>query len=474
MPSAVLSPESASGRVPRKQGAAYTLGSVPGSVVEHAILYLSGPIFCVMQGMSPVVVGNVLSFTRLTDAVLEPWFANVSDNLRSRFGRRMPFVAFGGLFASLLFVTLFNFPRDLTAGGYAVYYGILVTLFYVAYAAFSVGYGALLPEMTHLSTERARLSGLQSTVRTAVIFMTVWALPFSQSTFFPDAVTGIHAYGWVLGLLALLGTLLVLRHVPEHRPENLSRQIKQPFRESVMQTLRIRAIYPVVTVQILLGMSVYLPQALGYYVMVYYVCGGDQKAGAMLTAVSSTTWIVSSLLLTVPLVRFVNGFGRERSLVLFGIVMMVAAAISIPCKYPGAFWVACLPTLLLAPSWNVVCVIVSAQSMDIIEWDELQGGRRREAMVMSVVSLVNKAILALAFGLATYLLLFCGFKIDQGAAQAPGVYWHMRLGMAGVPIICVLGALLAARRIKITEVRAAEIRAELERRRVLTPAAVPA
>jgi len=58
---------------------------------------LSASIFVTGMGMSPAHIGWVFLVFRLWDACLDPFMGWISDNTRSRWGRRRPWVLIGGI-----------------------------------------------------------------------------------------------------------------------------------------------------------------------------------------------------------------------------------------------------------------------------------------------------------------------------------------------------------------------------------------
>src|SRR5688500_4133321 len=94
-------------RVPLPQKIVYGLGTVHdmwGHWLYHTIAYL---VFNIYLGMSPALVGIALMLNRLFDAFSDPFFGWLSDNTRSRFGRRRPFLLIGGILAGVLLPGLF-------------------------------------------------------------------------------------------------------------------------------------------------------------------------------------------------------------------------------------------------------------------------------------------------------------------------------------------------------------------------------
>jgi GPH family glycoside/pentoside/hexuronide:cation symporter len=102
---------------------------------------------------------------------------------------------------------------------------------------------------------------------------------------------------------------------------------------------------------------------------------------------------------------------------------------------------------------------------DVCDYDELQTHERREGMFGSIFWWVVKLGMALALAGGGFLLNATGFDVALEGNQAADTIYMMRLFDVIVPIITTLLAMWAIAAFPITEERAHEIRAELEKRR---------
>jgi GPH family glycoside/pentoside/hexuronide:cation symporter len=80
-------------RVAISQKVAYGLGAMVTIVAVNSVVQLTSLVYVVGLGVSAVWIGYAQAFPRLWDALIDPFVGNLSDNFRSRFGRRIPFPA---------------------------------------------------------------------------------------------------------------------------------------------------------------------------------------------------------------------------------------------------------------------------------------------------------------------------------------------------------------------------------------------
>src|SRR5437868_113985 len=66
-------------------------GGLPIMFGQLSVKAMAAPVYQMMMGVNPTRLGLALALPRLWDAFIDPLVGNLSDNCRSRFGRRRPF-----------------------------------------------------------------------------------------------------------------------------------------------------------------------------------------------------------------------------------------------------------------------------------------------------------------------------------------------------------------------------------------------
>ena len=96
-------------RIPFQQKAAYAVGMLVNNL-QAAALPAMMIVLNLGLGMSPILVGIIGFIPRIFDAVSDPLMGYISDNTRSRWGRRRPYILFGALIAGLVFAAMWQVP----------------------------------------------------------------------------------------------------------------------------------------------------------------------------------------------------------------------------------------------------------------------------------------------------------------------------------------------------------------------------
>ncbi|HEX2101712.1 MAG TPA: MFS transporter, partial [Candidatus Synoicihabitans sp.] len=102
---------------------------------------------------------------------------------------------------------------------------------------------------------------------------------------------------------------------------------------------------------------------------------------------------------------------------------------------------------------------------DVIDYDELESGKRREGAFQASRSWILKFGFAIAAWGQGYLLEATGFDASLGGNQSEQAIMMIRLGLAGVPVIGLLIALFFLARFPLTQEKMEDIRTQLEARR---------
>jgi GPH family glycoside/pentoside/hexuronide:cation symporter len=143
-------------------------------VVAYVMPFYDPPDAAVAEGARRLVVtgalmGLIILLSRNVDYVVDPLAGFLSDRLRSRWGRRKPFMVVCAPGLVLAFVLLWHPPLGEPSAANAIYAGIVCAAVFVFFAGFGAPYLALLPEIATSERERVQLAGIQGAFNLAGI-----------------------------------------------------------------------------------------------------------------------------------------------------------------------------------------------------------------------------------------------------------------------------------------------------------------
>jgi GPH family glycoside/pentoside/hexuronide:cation symporter len=449
-------------------GAAYMV-NVWGS---QLLKVLSASIFVTGMGMSPAHIGWVFLIFRMWDACLDPFMGWSSDNTRTRWGRRRPWVLVGGIMTGLIFPLLWLGRSEWSEAlklGYLIGIGLL---FYTAFTIWVMPYQSMLPEMTPDTDERTSISAFQSFWGKLATILGTWIWTITQLPIFndpitgkPDSLHGMRVVGLAIGLVIIMVSVLPAFLIKERNPDFIRKQPKEPFWPNFKRTFtnvpfRILAVYALV-----FTFGINLVQGQIFYLRTFYALKGDTVFSAKLTGIEGTLSLVIGVL-SIPFFTWLcRRIGKKETLVVSTLIIVLATWLSWFTYTPAYPWLALVTGTLLSPGYVGIYLVIPSMIGDVVDSEELRCGDRREGGFNAIFAWMNKASMSLAYGLAGVIVVWCGFEIAKRANQSPEAFRNMRLCFALLPTVFLAPALLLLWRYPLSHARMDEIRAQLEERR---------
>ena len=132
---------------------------------------------------------------------------------------------------------------------------------------------------------------------------------------------------------------------------------------------------------------------------------------------------------------------------------------------PNNPWLMLANTAFIGAGYAGLWLMIPSMQIDVVDYDELKTGERREGSFASIFSWVLKFSFVIGFMISGPLIELTGFDANLDSAQQEGVYDIMRIGFLIIPIASLIIAILLLKIFPITSKKAAEIRVQLEERR---------
>src|SRR5512136_419610 len=110
------------------------------------------------QYLPIALIGVLMTVASLWDAVIDPFIGHWSDTLRSRWGRRRPFLIFAAPFVLLGAILLWTPPAGQSVTVTAIYLMVVILMYHTSYSLVGIPYDGTLPEMAPDAKARVGLS----------------------------------------------------------------------------------------------------------------------------------------------------------------------------------------------------------------------------------------------------------------------------------------------------------------------------
>jgi GPH family glycoside/pentoside/hexuronide:cation symporter len=433
---------------------------------------LVDPVYNVFLGLSPTQVSITRATTLLVDACSGLLFGWLSDNTRTRWGRRRPYVLFGSIISGLALPCLFLARPGWSQQQIFLYMILSAVLYAPLIAAYNTPYQSLGAELTPDYNERTTVQsykGMMQKTAGALISGSLW---FVNRPFFVDPATGhadvargaVWAAAIAGGWMTLSG-IVNFAFVKERYYGKAQTQARVGFGRMFRDAFQCKPYLVLLGTALVYAIPTGLVNTLGFYALTYHVFHGDMAASGAITFWSGLAYMACGFLGIVGANQLSRRIGKHKTLM---------CTLSIGLVAFGSSWWLYTPAY---PALSIVCtglngfsatglwVVLPSMSADVIDFDELSSKKRREGAYTATFSWVMKVGMMLSMLIGGPLLEATGFDAKLGGAQSPGAILGLRLAFAGIPVTALLIALVLIQFYPLGTERMRQIRTELELRR---------
>lgn len=453
-------------RIPIIKRLAFGAGNFSDHIGTDTLMSNANPIFNIALHMDPRLLGVAIGIMRLWDAVTDPVVGALSDNTRTRWGRRRPFMFLGAIGAGMTFPLLWLVPGGISPLGVFIWFTCFSILFFTFQTLFTIPWTALGFELTPDYNERTRVMEMRAYMGAAVGLIVPWTYAFTQLPFWEgNTITGARWMGVSVGILIIISGLIPVIFLRERFFKKAQSQEKLPILKSVGMTFKNRPFIIMVIITFFTVVGGRTVNHLGFYIGLYYLFNGDTVKQGLLTGISGNVALVVGLLSIFLLNRLSLHIGKRRTLGLCLILLVISGFAKWLFYTPENPYLSILVLAFTVPSGSGFWLLIASMKADICDDDELNTGFRREGAIGSVSAWISKLSTSATAVLAGFVLAITGYHAASGSAQVVGVIDAMRWWFYIIPSASAIIALLLLWRFPITEERARETRCILEKRR---------
>jgi GPH family glycoside/pentoside/hexuronide:cation symporter len=448
-------------RVPASRIAAWAAPAVPVYFAVALVTIYFLKFGTDVLGVPPGLLGLILGSSQLGEAIARPFVGFLSDRTRHRLGRRRSWILFAGIPFAISCLMVWAPPSGLAGGWLAAWLGLGLIVLALSQAGLEVPRAALPVELSRRSADRTRMFALNG-VATAVSSLA--ALTLGIGWLRTASEPRVAAFGLAAGLAALcLVSVAWLVASVREPPENLGRggasllrsagtALRNPFQQRLMLQGLLAAL-PMGSMSVLapylFQYTLERPNLTEAYMVAFFV--------PHLASVWLWVWLAR---------RFAKLRLLIASLVLTAIAYLSMAAVfgSARAEPVPSPLLLLLAPILLGVAMGCDVVVPPAMRAEVVDYDELISGERKEGVYTAMSTLVFKLGNAISIALAGYALELSGFRrgaADQPEAVGTAILWAVTL----VPAFFVLCSILPLLRFRLDEREHERILRELEARR---------
>ena len=439
---------------------AYGVGSVAYGVKDGGLKYFLLLFYAQVVGMDARLVSLAILIALVFDAISDPIVGYWSDNFRSKWGRRHPFMYAAAIPVAVSYYFIWTPPEgwsDQQLFWYLVTLAVVIRTFITVYETPST---AMAPELSGDYDERSSILSFRyffgwtgGNAMTVIIFTLIFpafvTATIANGQFNPDAYAfyGIVASS-VMFIAIMLSALGTHNQIPKLRQPAAKRKmtLRQIFRE-IFDTVASRSFFALFCASLLGYTASGLAAGLVFYFNTYFWGFSPEQIGAI------TFGVFFSAIIGGVLAPFVTKkIGKKRGAVIVGLIAFIGSPLPIFLRLKGVmpdngtpelFWI-----ILVANTIDVgliVCYQILAASMmaDLVEQGEAKTGNRSEGLFFAAATFMRKFGEGFGIVIAGFVLTFVGLAAGSRQGEvSEETLWL--LGAVYVPLILTIWLTLIA------------------------------
>ncbi|MGH9895679.1 MAG: MFS transporter, partial [bacterium] len=350
---------------------------------------------------------------KLFDVITDPLIGQISDNTKSRWGRRRPFILGGGMAMAGVYFLLWS-PEfvlfwveqpsvQLIFTSYVLFY----LLYYLTHTVSAVPYHALGAELTKDYDERTRVFQVRHLI--AIPAVPLGTLAYYLATnprLFESERTGMSVCAGIVALVVVAMTMVT--SVGTKESTHLRRQPRMGMSEAMRLTFANRSFLFLALCIFLFSMGWIFTVEFASFRLTFEVFGGDKHAFAALNITYSMVVLAVALASNLLVRGTATRVGKRAAFIAFAsatLLIPLASLFAFDSEHPYLYLLVGVGIGIASPGMEILSLAMIA---DVSDFDELKSNRRREGAFTGVLNAAQKAGIVLAPALAMMCLHLCG------------------------------------------------------------------
>jgi len=425
----------------------------------------------------PVWMVGILTFApRLLDFIIDPIMGYITDNTRSRWGRRRHYVFIGALLLGFSFFFMWQIHKENGITFNFFYFLFFKLCLYVGLTIFSIPFVAMGYEMSEDFHERTQIMAISQWIGqwAWVIVPWFWIILYDKNWFATPESGARELSVWVAIICMLFAMVpaFVIKakstlHETSFKPigirningifTNLLHEFKEAFKISDFRKLCYSTFFTFNAFNTVAQFT--------YFIIVYYLFNGDQKNGSVWAAVFGSGGALVTTFIVIPIVvKMSKMIGKKKAFLLSQAISIFGYILLFFLFVPGKPWLFTIALPFFSFGIGGLFTTMMSMTADVCDVDELNYGQRREGIFGAIYWWVVKLGFAFA-GLLSYLILAAIDFDGNLPTQSPETIFWLRLFFSLIPILGTLVAIYFMWNYGISEEKHKSIQQELAKRK---------
>jgi GPH family glycoside/pentoside/hexuronide:cation symporter len=461
-------------KVPMSQKIAFGFGMLANQMFP-AILGVFIIVLVQDLGFGALLWGIIQFVPRIFDALTDPLMGFISDNTKSKWGRRRLYVFIGAIIMGIAYIAMWQLFKENSITFNFIYFFLWSLVFYLGLTIFSVPYVAMGYEMSDDFHERTQIMAISQWIGqwAWVIAPWFWVILYDPEWFPKGADFGVRELSiWVaipctifaiIPAIYIKSTSTLNRHdFAKINMKSVINSISNIFK-SAFAAFKIPQFKKIAIATFLVFNSFNVIASFTFLIIVHYLFNSDPASAGNWPALHGSVGALFSTFLVIPLVAFMsNKYGKKKAFMISQSISIIGYVLFFFLFVPGKPYLFLFALPFHSFGIGGLFTIMMSMTADVCDLDELNTGQRREGVLGAVYWWMVKlgfGVAALLGGLILWFVDFDSANVTERAVTG------MRFFYTFLPIAGVIGAMYVMKDYDLTEERSKEISKLLEEKR---------
>jgi GPH family glycoside/pentoside/hexuronide:cation symporter len=465
-----------------------TTNKVPlGQKIAFGIGMFANQMFPAILGIFMVVLVQDLGFPgwmwgliffapRVFDSITDPIMGFISDNTKSKWGRRRQYVFAGGLLMGVAFIIMWQLYVENSLQYNFWYFFLWSIVFYLGLTLFSVPYVAMGYEMTEDFHERTNIMAVAQWIGqwAWVIAPWFWIIMYDQA-WFPSAEVATRQLAFWVGIPCAICAMVPAIFIKsestldkDYAPLNIA-NIGSSFSkilDGFVEAFKLQPFRKICIATFLIFNAFNTVAALTFFVIVYKLFNGDAGASGVWVVLFGCFGALGTTFLVIPIVTKMSKlWGKKKAFIVAQFISIIGYVMLYFLFIPGKPWMYIFALPFFSFGIGSLFTIMMSMTADILDIDELNTGLRREGIFGAIYWWMVKVGFAIAGGLSGIIIAVVGFNPELATVDQQGAVDGLHAFFCFFPAVGTLFAIYVMKDYSISEEKANEIRAAINKKK---------
>lgn len=464
----------AMGKVPMGQKIAFGLGMLANQMFP-AMIGIFTVVLVEKLGFSGLLLGLTYFIPKFYDALFDLVMGYISDNTKSKWGRRRQYVLVGAIILGISFTLMWQLYVENGVTFNFIYFLLISLIFYSGLTIFSIPYVAMGYEMSDDFHERTNIMATSQLIGQLawVVAPWFWVL-MADTSLFSSSDVAVRTLSVYVAIGCSILAAIPAFFIPSKSTlnENYSpidfKGILGSFgeiKEGLKASIEIKPFRKICIATFLIFNAFQTTAGFSYFIIKYFLFKGNEEGFGLWPTLFGSVGAIITTVAVIPVVaRMSKVMGKKKAFLVAQGISIVGYILLFLLFVPGKPYLFLFALPFFSFGIGSLFTLMMSMTSDVIDIDELNTGKRREGSLGAIYWWMVKFGTAVAGLLSGLILSLVSFQSNAGSQTDETMFW-LRIFFVGIPILGTLTAIWVMKDYDIDEAKAREVRDLIDKRK---------